>query len=260
MKDIYLTNRHFADLNPLLIGRQVCPAAHAFGPAIRKYTLLHYVERGCGTLYKNERAYPVHAGEVFVILPNEVTFYKADTSDPWVYRWIGFDGALSEKYRELPPVFALEDSLFPNVLHYRDAWGGIEYALAGKLFAMMAALFGDAAEADDRVSRIKTYIKASYMREIRVEEIAAHFSLDRRYLSRIFKQKTGKTPQEYLIAVRMREACRQLALGRGVAETAGLCGYADACNFSKMFKREMGMSPAAWRAASVAHGDKELHD
>lgn len=256
MKEIFLTNRHFADLNPLLIGRQVCSAAHAFGPAIRKYTLLHYVERGMGTLYKDGQAYPVQAGEVFVILPNEVTYYRADATDPWVYRWIGFDGTISEKYREASPVFAMEDRLFPNVLHYENARGGIEYALTGQLFAMTAALFGETSENDDRVSRIKNYIKASYMLEIHVEEIAAHFSLDRRYLSRLFKKKTGKTLQEYLIAVRMREACRQLSLGRGVAETAGLCGYADACNFSKMFKREIGMSPAAWRIASASRDEK----
>lgn len=256
MKEIFLTNRHFADLNPLLIGREACSAAHAFGPAIRKYTLLHYVERGKGTLYKDGREYPVRAGEAFVILPNEVTYYRADAFDPWVYRWIGFDGAISEKYSKIAPVFAIDDRLFPNVLHYEDEQGGIEYALAGQLFTMTASLFEKTVQSEDRVSRIKTYIKASYMLQIRVEEIAAHFSLDRRYLSRLFKQRTGKTLQEYLITVRMREACRQLALGRGVAETAGLCGYADACNFSKMFKREMGMSPTDWRVASTARDER----
>ena len=244
MKELYLTNRHFSDLNPLLLGREVCAPGHSFGPAMRSYTLLHYVERGKGVLYKNGRAYPVGAGEVFVILPQEITLYRADAQEPWVYRWVAFDGALSARFAELAPVFPLADAYFPNLLDY-EAASGVEYALAGALFAMMAALFGEEG-AGNYVSRVKTYIKTSYMRDIRVEEIAAHLSLDRRYLTRLFKQKTGRTIQEYLVHVRMREACRLLALGRGVAETASLCGYADACNFSKMFKREMGVPPSHW--------------
>ena len=85
------------------------------------------------------------------------------------------------------------------------------------------------------------------MREVKVEEIAESLSLDRRYLSRLFKQKTGKTVQDYLISVRMEAACRQLSDGRGVAETSVLCGYSDVCNFSKMFKRIYGISPKSWR-------------
>ena len=246
MADLYLTNKHFTDLNPLLLGREECAPGHAFGPAIRKYTLLHYVERGRGILCKNGKSYPVGAGEVFLILPHEVTLYRADEAEPWVYRWVAFDGLLSERFAELPPVFAVEDALFPNALHYENGIHGMEYRLTGELFALMAALFHEE-RGEDYVSRVKTYIKTSYMREIRVEEIARHLSLDRRYLSRLFKQKTGKTVQDYLTYVRMREACRQLAQGRGVAETAELCGYNDACNFSKMFKREMGIAPSAWR-------------
>ncbi len=244
MTELYLTNRHFADLNPLLLGREVCAPAHSFGPAIRKYTLLHYVESGKGILYKNGQAYAVGAGQVFLILPQEITLYRADERDPWVYRWIAFDGALSERFAELPPVFFLANELFPDVRDYEGVQG-VEYVLAGALFSLTASLFGEEQD-EDYVSRVKTYIKTSYMREIRVEEIARHLSLDRRYLTRIFKQKTGLTVQDYLTRVRMREACRQLAQGRGVAETAGLCGYADVCNFSKMFKREMGVAPSLW--------------
>ncbi|MBQ3063551.1 MAG: AraC family transcriptional regulator [Clostridia bacterium] len=246
MTDLYLTNRHFADLNPLLLGREACDRGHSFGPAMRKYTLLHYVECGKGTLYKDGQAYPVGAGEVFVILPQEITLYRADERDPWVYRWIAFDGALSERFAALPPVFALADALFPDVRDYEGMGGGAEYTLAGALFRMMAELFGDAQD-EDYVSRVKTYIKTSYMKEIRVEEIAKHLSLDRRYLTRLFKQKTGRTVQEYLLEVRMREACRHLSIERGVAEAARLCGYTDVCNFSKMFKRKMGVAPSLWR-------------
>jgi two-component system response regulator YesN len=72
-------------------------------------------------------------------------------------------------------------------------------------------------------------------------------SLNRRYLSRIFKEKMGMSIQEYIVAVRMKEAKRLLSEGFRVFETAQLCGYEDAANFSKIFKRECGLSPAAYR-------------
>ena len=77
-------------------------------------------------------------------------------------------------------------------------------------------------------------------------KIAAHMSLNRRYLSRIFKESTGKSLKEYLVEVRMREAKRLLTLGYNVNRAAQLCGYPDQFNFSKMFKHTYGVSPKGW--------------
>lgn len=247
MSEFFLTNRNFEDLNPVVFGREICPSGKSYGPAIRKYTLIHYVERGCGKLCKNGQAYPVREGEAFIILPDEVTYYVADRDDPWVYRWIGFDGVLSEKYREMPPVITLPDDIFPHLPKGEDHNGVAEYILAGQLFSMTAELLAGKKHRNHYVRQVKNYINSSYMRELRIEQIAENLRLDRRYLSRLFKEKTGQTIQEYLISVRMEEARRQLGEGRGVAQTAELCGYNDVCNFSKMFKRTYGVSPANWR-------------
>ena len=242
-----LNNRHFHDLNPIDYGWENCVPGHCFGPAIRRYTLLHYVEQGCGVLYKNNTAHPVHEGEVFIILPGEVTRYVADQNNPWVYRWIAFDGELSALFSTLPPVVKLSSVLFPRVSNMQESQGIVEYMLAGQLYVMMSELFASGKHRNHYVRQVKDYIRSSYMREISVEQIAESLNLDRRYLSRLFKEKTGQTMQGYLVSVRMEEARRFLSEGRGVAETATLCGYNDAFNFSKMFKRTYGVSPAKWK-------------
>ena len=48
MTTLMLTNRHLRDLNPILAGAENCEPGHAFGPAVRNYTLLHYVASGRG--------------------------------------------------------------------------------------------------------------------------------------------------------------------------------------------------------------------
>ncbi len=244
-RESFLINRHFRDLNPIVHGRENCAPGYTYGPAVRQYTLLHYVESGGGTYTVGGVTYSVSAGEVFRILPGETTIYSADAEDPWHYRWVGFDGALSDRFSELPPVFRLPvgaERLFFCAIPDDSAR---EYLLASELFLFYAALFsGSGGRNMHYVRRVKDYVHAMYMQEVRVERIAEQMSLDRRYLSRIFKKKTGKSIQEYLISVRMEEAERCLLRGCTVSETARLCGYEDACNFSKMFKARRGVSPA----------------
>ncbi|MBR3894457.1 MAG: AraC family transcriptional regulator [Clostridia bacterium] len=244
-----LLNRHFSDLNPLLCGCEDCEPGHSFGPAVRKYTLIHYVTQGSGMVYKGGESYRVNAGEAFIILPDEVVTYTADPQNPWSYQWIGFDGEMSKKFAELPVVISFPSGVIDEMIALRDS-SVREYLVAGLLFRMYAEIFYSNVKKSNNhyVRRVKDYINTLYMSPLRVEEIAQKMNLDRRYLSRLFKERTGQSVQEYLISVRMEEARQRLSEGFSVDETAHLCGYDDAGNFSKMFKRRFGVSPAYWKS------------
>ena len=252
MRDITLLNRSFADLNPLIIGEEECEPAHQYGPAVRNYTLLHFVVRGKGYFQRDGVTYPVSGGQVFVIRPDEVTTYFADESDPWYYQWIGFDGSLAKRFASLSPVFSYTTNWVEKMLAIDPNQGMVEYRVASLLFEMYAEIFAADKPQNHYVKRVKNYIDALYMQPLRVEEIADKMNLDRRYLSRLFKSRTGKTVQEYLIDVRINEAKKQLERGASVAEAAQLSGYDDVCNFSKMFKRITGISPKSWRKSIEA--------
>ena len=242
-RNILLTNRNLADLNPLIAGEHICDPGHSFGPAIRKYTLIHYVLSGKGTLYTRGQTFPVEAGKAFFILPGEVTTYTADQADPWHFRWICFDGTRSARFSTLPPVFQPPDTLFGKLFRLAADPTVTEYLLSAQLFELYAALFATGSN-NPHVRRVENYIRASYMHSVRVEQIAADLNLDRRYLSRLFKEKTGQTIQSFLISVRMEEAAVLLRQGNSVADTAHLVGYDDIANFSKMFKRYHEKSPS----------------
>lgn len=243
-QDLLLTNRYLQDLNPLIAGWQECDPGHRFGPHIRRYTLLHYVEAGSGALYSRGGVWPVSAGQMFVILPGEVTTYVADMNTPWHYRWVGFDGRLAQRFAQLPPVVDVDGRLFQILFHPDKSYVNQEYIIAGGLFRLYGELFPSEDRVNDHVKKVENYIRGGYMHHITVEAVAKSLNLDRRYLSRLFKQKTGSTVQEYLIRVRMEEADRCLCSGHSVQETAALCGYTDVANFSRMFKKHFGHSPA----------------
>ena len=240
--DYLLTNRHLADLNPLVLGEETCRPGHSFGPAVRDYALIHYVVSGHGVLHCPRGTCPVGPGQAFVILPGEVTTYTADSRDPWHYRWIGFDGGLSAHFDRLPPVVEMPGWVLEDMIRAGKRGTGVEYEVAALLLRLYAHLFAPASPGV--VGRVENYIRSSYMQPVRVEELARQLNLDRRYLSRIFKAHTGLSVKEYLTRYRLERARELLLGGCGVKETALLCGWEDPANFSKRFKQHFGHAPS----------------
>ena len=190
MTEILLVNRNFSDLNPLITGTEECSPNHSWA-GVRNYTLIHYVVSGEGTFVKNGEQHKVTAGRAFIINPDEMASYEASDTNPWVYRWIGFNGALSKDFAKLAPVIEIPEEALSVFGYAEDDSIAPEYRMAADLFKLYAAIFEPKRSSRHYVRRVKDYINAMYMQEIRVEKIAVQMGLDRRYLSRIFKQREG---------------------------------------------------------------------
>lgn len=246
MVEILLMNRHLGDLNPLITGSEECSAGHSWS-GVRDYTLIHYVVSGKGVFCKDGKDYSLSAGQAFIINPGEKVSYTASVSDPWEYKWIGFDGALTRDFSKLPPVIEIPEEALGVFSHLEADSPAPEYRIAADLFTLYAALFEPTRTRRHYVRRVKDYINAMYMQELRVEKIAEQMGLDRRYLSRIFKEKEGLGICEYISTVRVARAKEFLLEEISVADTAILCGYSDSFTFSKMFKKQEGVSPQEWK-------------
>ena len=62
---------------------------------------------------------------------------------------------------------------------------------------------------------------------------------------------TGRTGGKYLLTIRIIYAKELLAKGKyPISQVALKCGYDDANNFSRTFKREVGMKPTEYAATS----------
>lgn len=250
LRNVLLHNPELHDLNPLIAGEEDCEPGHSFGPAVRNYTLIHYILSGRGTFEARGQVWPVQAGQAFLILPGEVTFYRADEQEPWHYQWIGFDGGLAQRFSELPAVFPLNAAVFREAFaRFRDS-AAAEYEAAAALFRLYSELFCQKQEKNAYVRRVENYVQAAYMEKISVEKLAAQLNLDRHYLTRLFRQSRGVSIQQYILNVRMEAACRYLSAGYGVQTVAHLCGYDDPSDFSRLFKRQNGLSPKLWQEQS----------
>jgi len=70
------------------------------------------------------------------------------------------------------------------------------------------------------------------------------------HFTRLFRARTGLSPQEYRIRVRLEQAAELLRTsGQSVAAIAAQVGYVDPYFFSRQFRARMGVNPSAWRRA-----------
>lgn len=76
------------------IGYEKCLPSHGFGPAVRDMYLLHFIKSGKGRFYyqdlNGDQNVEVIEGQGFLIYPDELTYYEADSVNPWAYSWLGF--------------------------------------------------------------------------------------------------------------------------------------------------------------------------
>ena len=79
-------------------------------------------------------------------------------------------------------------------------------------------------------------------------ELAAACHLSRSAFARIFQQTANATPNDILTQTRMARASAYLRQGHlSVGQVAELSGYGSEAAFSRVFKREIGVSPGAYR-------------
>ena len=102
------------------------------------------------------------------------------------------------------------------------------------------------------VARAVEAIRDNYMALYGVEELSAQLGVSKCHLVRVFSSEMGMPPGRFLTSVRI-EAAKLLLAEReySLEMIAGLCGFSGANYLCRVFKRETGLSPAAWRETAA---------
>lgn len=245
-RHLVIENKGYKELSALSAGAERCAPSKFCGPGIRDYYLIHFIAEGTGVFENPRGKQYVSAGQAFLIRPGETCKYTADENDPWVYMWLGFEGRLAERFDDMPDVFNIDAWITDELCRAADMETGAEEYLTGVLFKLYAEVFGGA-KSHDRIKQITDFINVNYMRDIKVEDIADMLHMNRKYLARVFRERTGVSIKQYLIDKRLCEAKRFLAEGCSVGEAAAMAGYRDSFTFSKAFKKKYGASPIEYR-------------
>lgn len=102
----------------------------------------------------------------------------------------------------------------------------------------------------DEITYAKNYFREHYNEDINIEKYAASRNMSASWFNKCFRSIAGVSPMRYLLDVRMRNAQILLETTDGtVSEISQIVGYGNPMYFSRVFRREKGLSPLKYRKA-----------
>lgn len=103
-----------------------------------------------------------------------------------------------------------------------------------------------------KIHEIAQYIHENYSSKLSLEDLSKHFYVSKCYLSRIFKEVTGFTVNEYINIVRITKAKDLLEDSKhSITEVSEMVGYDSITYFEKVFKKYIEKSPLKYRKKNL---------
>lgn len=262
--------RFYLDLSPAKSQRLavVCSGSERCSPdyhVLRStfpYHSVEFVAAGEGVLTLGGQKHALKPGVVFAYaprVPHEITT-RADR--PLVKYFVDFVGTSARQLLKSPGLAAgelVQTSAPDHVLRLFDELidAGLRHTpFTGRLCsAILEQLLLRIAETAVSPGAVGTVAFASYLQSRRhieahaatlgsLDEIADQCHLDSAYLCRLFRRFDHQSPYQYLMRLKMLDAAERLRQpGMLVKEVADALGFSDPFNFSRAFRRVIGVSP-----------------
>lgn len=103
-----------------------------------------------------------------------------------------------------------------------------------------------------QVRRVLAHVEANLGASLRNKDLAAIARLSPFHFAVAFRNSVGESPHEHIIRRRVERAQGlMLSTDKSLSTIAVECGLADQAHLTRLFRRIVGESPAAWRRARV---------
>lgn len=100
------------------------------------------------------------------------------------------------------------------------------------------------------------YFNKNYNKKINIDEFAASINMSTCWFIRNFKQYNKITPMAYIVSIRIVNAQNLLeTTSYNVNEIASIVGYDNPLYFSRLFKKQTGLSPTDYRKQYSMNAD-----
>lgn len=94
----------------------------------------------------------------------------------------------------------------------------------------------------------RRYFQEHYNEDINIEEYALSRNMSVSYFLKKFKEVTTKSPMQYILGIRISNAVSLLeSTDYNVTEISAIIGYDNPLYFSRIFKKQKGVSPSDYR-------------
>ncbi|MDX8047639.1 AraC family transcriptional regulator [Gracilibacillus sp. S3-1-1] len=104
-------------------------------------------------------------------------------------------------------------------------------------------------EKAQHAENIASYIQQHYHEKLSIEQIASALTISKSYVSHVFKEMTGYTVMEYVMATRLKQVKFLLEIeeNKSLQQIADECGFESVSHFSRFFKKHVGITAKKYR-------------
>ena len=232
-----------------------------------QYILLYCLD-GKGWVKIAGRHYVISKNQLFIIDKKTPCSYGADTENPWTNYWIHFTGENASLYSpstnriiDLSPAensrleerLLLFEEMLQNVSDYfvfeKVVYANIclkQFLTSIKYLDVYRAINRDAG--NDLLEKVISFMKNNVNRNLRIDDIAGKFNCSTSNIYKLFKNSIDSAPLDFFIHLKMERACRLLThTNLKVKDIGRRLGYQDQYYFSRIFSKQIGLSPAKYR-------------
>jgi len=221
-----------------------------------------FIDSGGGTLTTaHYGVFPLPADTLFFIFPEEPTFYNPDKH--WQHHFIVFNGPQAHELCRLG-YFSTGAMIIPQAREpFFEAFvplgrlmgdESLTAVLQRKCLMEQLILnlyrinrYGVSAADDRRIRQALAYLEEHYYEPLVMDELARQHHLSPAHFRRLFKARTGRTAQEFLMAKRISQAKKLLSQGCPIKQVAPRVGYLDVFYFMRIFKKMTGVTAKNFR-------------
>ena len=229
---------------------------------------LLYIASGQAHFFFQGEEQIVPAGNMVIYRPKEEQRYYYYGTDHTEVYWIHFTGCevkkilrthgISDDMKVIHTGISLEyKQLFLQMIHElklcKEDYEELLKHLLSQLFILIhrAIHTKPCSQTDALMQEMDASVKyfhQNYNKQISIKEFALSRHMSISWFIRSFKEYTHSTPAQYLLALRISNAQTLLAsTDYNISEIAEIVGYDNPLYFSRLFKKQCGLSPTDFR-------------
>ncbi|USD25949.1 AraC family transcriptional regulator [Flagellimonas marinaquae] len=241
---------------------------------------ISYVEKGSGTLIVGDRINDYKAGDILVIGSYIPHVFRSDArhkEESLMHTLFFNQDAFGKDFFQLADLSSTQNffkkaefgmmvlTQKTKIIHLFDSLSKqskveqissllliIHYINKSKTVPLSSFIYRKSFSDDEgkRMGKVYDYAMEKYGENITLEEIAERANMTKNAFCRYFKKRTNKTFFQFLIEIRIENACKlmlkqpELSIGT-IAEQ---CGFNNIANFNRKFKTYKHCTPTQYRA------------
>ena len=254
-----------------LTGISYCDGSYFCEREESDVTVVEYIISGCGTVLCDGQKFSPVKGDVYILHQGSQHMYFSDEKEPWVKIFCNLKGRLAE---DLLRIYGLEDTIylpgFWNEQIFRDFYAlscleepqqTVFQQCAIKFHELVSALYtvkNSTSLLYDEAQILHDYLDNHIFSHVSIEELASVIYRSPDYVIKLFRRTYGQTPYAYLLRQKMSAAEKMLRTTHlPCHEIAFKLKFEDPHYFSKVFKKQHGISPREYRKACRPHNRQE---